>query len=200
MMVSCALFVFPSSWQINYYWCLYWIWNVWRIFSPALFIGAAGGALFTKVAALIGGTVTTAIGPGLYMRMAALSSTVVGTPIAGVLIMLELTMSYELALAAMLSVVTSSLVAHLLFGHSFFDRQLLDRGIDISQGRSQIEMMELSVKQLATNDYVSLSQDIIAEDAIKAMTKSEVSEAYIVTKEQQFFGKVSLHGLLKIKK
>ena len=61
--------------------------------------------------------------------MAALSSTVVGTPIAGVLIMLELTMSYELALAAMLSVVTSSLVAHLLFGHSFFDRQLLDRGL-----------------------------------------------------------------------
>ena len=172
------------------------------IFSPALFIGAAGGALFTKVATLIGGAaVATAIGPGLIIcGMAALSSTVVGTPIAGVLIMLELTMSYELALAAMLSVVTSSLVAHLLFGHSFFDRQLLDRGIDISQGRSQIEMMELSVKQLATSDYVSLSQDTIAEDAIKTMTKSEVSEAYIITKKQQFFGKVSLHGLLKIKK
>ena len=167
-----------------------------------MFIGAAGGALFTKVATLIGGaTVATAIGPGLIIcGMAALSSTVVGTPIAGVLIMLELTMSYELALAAMLSVVTSSLVAHLLFGHSFFDRQLLDRGIDISQGRSQIEMMELSVRQLATSDYVSLSQDTIAEDAIKAMTKSEASEAYIVTKEQKFFGKVSLHGLLKIKK
>lgn len=172
------------------------------IFSPALFIGAAGGALFTKVAALIGGaTVATAVGPGLIIcGMAALSSTVVGTPIAGVLIMLELTMSYELALAAMLSVVTSSLVAHLLFGHSFFDRQLLDRGIDITQGRSQIEMMELSVRQLATSDYVSLSKDTIAEDAIKAMTKAEVSEAYIVTKEQQFFGKISLHGLLKIKK
>ena len=28
-------------------------------------------------------------------------------------------------------------------------------------------MMELSVKQLATSDYVSLSQDTIAEDAIK---------------------------------
>ena len=161
------------------------------IFSPALFIGAAGGALFTKVATLIGGAaVATAIGPGLIIcGMAALSSTVVGTPIAGVLIMLELTMSYELALAAMLSVVTSSLVAHLLFGHSFFDRQLLDRGIDISQGRSQIEMMELSVKQLATSDYVSLSQDTIAEDAIKTMTKSEVSEAYIITKNNNFLAK-----------
>ena len=75
-----------------------------EFFSPALFIGAAGGALFTKVATPIGGAaVATAIGPGLIIcGMAALSSTVVGTPIAGVLIMLELTMSYELALAAML--------------------------------------------------------------------------------------------------
>ncbi len=171
------------------------------IFSPALFIGAAAGALFTKVATLVGGAaVGAAIGPGLIIcGMAAISSTVVGTPIAGVLIMLELTMSYELALAAMLSVVTSSLVAHLLFGHSFFDKQLLDRGIDISQGRSQIEMMEQPVKNLATNDYVSLLEDTTVKDAIQLMTKFEASEAYVVSKTQQFIGKVSLHGLLKIK-
>jgi CIC family chloride channel protein len=53
--------------------------------------------------------------------------------------MLELTMSYELALAAMLSVVTSALLAHLLFGHSFFDRQLLDRGIDISKAEARLK-------------------------------------------------------------
>ena len=108
-------------------------------------------------------------------------------------------MSYELALAAMLSVVTSSLVAHLLFGHSFFDKQLLDRGIDISQGRSQIEMMEQPVKNLATNDYVSLPEDTSVKDAIQLMTKFEASEAYVVSKTKQFIGKVSLHGLLKIK-
>ncbi len=172
------------------------------IFSPALFIGAAGGALFTKVATLIGGAaVGVAIGPGLIIcGMAAISSTVVGTPIAGVLIMLELTMSYELALAAMLSVVTSSLVAHLLFGHSFFDKQLLDRGIDISQGRGKIEMMEQPVKNFATNNYISFSQNTPVEDGIKAMTKSEVSEAYIVSERHHFLGKVSLHGLLKLKK
>ena len=171
------------------------------IFSPALFIGAAGGALFTKVAILVGGaTVGSAIGPGLIIcGMAAISSTVVGTPIAGVLIMLELTMSYELALAAMLSVVTSSLVAHLLFGHSFFDKQLLDRGIDISQGRSQIEMMEQSVKNLATNDYVSLTENTSVKNAIQLMTKFEASEAYVVSKTKQFIGKVSLHGMLNLK-
>jgi len=168
------------------------------IFSPALFLGATSGALMTKLATVIGGAAAgIAIGPGLIIcGMAAISSTVVGTPIAGVLIMLELTMSYELALAAMLSVVTSSLIAQLLFGHSFFDRQLLDRGIDISQGRSQIEMMEISIKNLATPDYVHFSKDVTVESAIKKMAAEQVSEAYIISSENHFEGKVSLHGLL----
>jgi CIC family chloride channel protein len=168
------------------------------IFSPALFIGATAGALLTKVATVIGGVaVGTAIGPGLIIcGMAAISSTVVGTPIAGVLIMLELTMSYELALAAMLSVVTSALLAHLLFGHSFFDKQLLDRGIDISQGRGQIEMMEQSINHLASQDYVRLSKDTRISQAIKTMTDAEVSEAYVISNDNCFLGKVSLHGLL----
>ena len=168
------------------------------IFSPALFIGATAGALLTKVATVIGGVaVGTAIGPGLIIcGMAAISSTVVGTPIAGVLIMLELTMSYELALAAMLSVVTSALLAHLLFGHSFFDRQLLDRGIDISQGRGQIEMMEQSIHQLASQEYVRLSKDTRISQAIKSMTDAEASEAYVISNDNCFLGKVSLHRLL----
>jgi len=168
------------------------------VFSPALFLGATSGALLTKLATVIGGVATgAAIGPGLIIcGMAAISSTVVGTPIAGVLIMLELTMSYELALAAMLSVVTSALIANLLFGHSFFDRQLLDRGIDISQGRSQIEMMEQSIRHLATADYVRFSADDSVAKAIQKMTEAQVSEAYIISGNNYFEGKVSLHGLL----
>ena len=168
------------------------------IFSPALFIGATAGALLTKFATVIGGTtVGLAIGPGLIIcGMAAISSTVVGTPIAGVLIILELTMSYELALAAMLSVVTSALIAHLLFGHSFFDRQLLDRGIDISQGRSHIELMEQSITHLPSKDFLSFSKETQIKDAIKEMTENKVSEAYIVSNQNTFIGKVSLHGLL----
>ena len=168
------------------------------IFSPALFIGATAGVLFTKLATVLGGAaVGLAIGPGLIIcGMAAISSTVVGTPIAGVLIMLELTMSYELALAAMLSVVTSALISHLLFGHSFFDRQLLDRGIDISQGRSQIELMEQPIVHLANNDFVQLSKETSIKSAIHQMAEAQVSEAYVTTNGNKFLGKVSLHGLL----
>jgi len=43
--------------------------------------------------------------------MAAVASAVIGAPVSGVLIMLEMTMSYEYALCAMLSVVIAALVS-----------------------------------------------------------------------------------------
>ena len=96
----------------------------------------------------------------------------------------------------MLSVVTSALISHLLFGHSFFDRQLLDRGIDISQGRSQIELMEQPIIHLASDDFVQLSRETSIKSAIHQMAEAQVSEAYVTTNGNEFLGKVSLHGLL----
>ena len=58
--------------------------------------------------------------------MASVAASVIGAPITGVLIILEMTMNYEYALLAMMSIVTSVLISNLIFGHSFFDRQLLD--------------------------------------------------------------------------
>ena len=82
--------------------------------------------------------------------MAAVASAVIGAPIAGVVIILEMTMNYEFALAAMISVVVCLMVSDALFGHSFFDRQLLDRGIDVSLGRGHIEMMESPVLDIVS--------------------------------------------------
>ena len=55
----------------------------------------------------------------------------IGAPIAGVVIILEMTMDG----AAMISVVVCLMVSDALFGHSFHE-QLLDRGIDVSQGEA----------------------------------------------------------------
>ena len=66
--------------------------------------------------------------------MAAVSSAVIGAPVSAVLIILELTQSYEYAVAAMIAVMVCNLLTNRLFGNSFFDRQLLDRGIDLLKG------------------------------------------------------------------
>ena len=128
--------------------------------------------------------------------MAAVSSSVIGAPIAGVLIVLELTGSYEYALIAMISIVTSVLTSHFIFGHSFFDRQLADRGIDIAGGRTGLEMMERSIATILHQDFTTLKKDMTNETSIKKMLEDEVTEAYILAEENKFLGKVTLQNLL----
>ncbi|MBL6790103.1 MAG: chloride channel protein, partial [Rhodobacteraceae bacterium] len=122
------------------------------IFSPSLVIGAAGGAIALHILASLGLDLPGAVGI-VICGIAAVSSSVIGAPIAGTIIILELTGSYEFALLAMISIVTSVLTSHLLFGNSFFDRQLLDRGIDISSGRTGLEMMERNIETIVHQDY-----------------------------------------------
>jgi CIC family chloride channel protein len=87
----------------------------------------------------------------------------------------------------------------LLFGHSFFDRQLADRGIDIAGGRTGLEMMERNIATILHQDFTSLSKDMTAEQSISKMLEDEVTEAYVLDKESWFLGKVTLQSLLMAK-
>lgn len=172
------------------------------MFFPALFVGLAAGGLCARLFAWLGFAMAS---PGLAIcGMAAVASAVIGAPITGVLLVLEMTLSYEFAMAAMLAIVVSNLTSHLIFGHSFFDRQLQDRGIDVSQGRGHLEMMEMSVSTVVSDNYVTVLPTATVREAMMMMTSASnngtrshgFSEAYIVDMGGRYSGKVSLHSLM----
>lgn len=167
------------------------------VFSPALFVGAAAGAIGGRIAA---GILGVSAAPALAIcGMAAVASAVIGAPVAGVMIILEMTMNYQLALAAMLSVVTCCMVSNLLFGHSFFDRQLLDRGIDVSQGRGYIEMMETPVLGIVSDDFVRIDSMETPKAAMKSLVVANLSEGYLIGDRQELVGKVTLQRLVSLR-
>lgn len=164
------------------------------VFSPALFIGASAGGVFGQMLAAIGLVAVPQI--FVVSGMAAIGAAVVGAPISVVLIILELTASYELAVAAMLSVVVSTLFCSLIFGHSFFDAQLIKRGIDLSQGRGNLELMGKSVEAIVVQDYVRLSESLTVSAAIKILADANVGEGYCTDAKGEFIGKCTLQKLL----
>ncbi len=168
------------------------------VFSPALFVGASIGAITNKLILMLG---FGSAGPALAVcGMAAVGAAVIGAPISTVLIVLEMTTSYEFAVAAMLSVVSCKIVSNVLFGHSFFDRQLMDRGINISLGRSHINLMDMSVVNYMSKDnFVSFSVNKNTALAIDFMAKKGVTEAYVITDNMSFSGKVSMQSLVLTK-
>jgi len=163
------------------------------LFSPALFVGAAAGGslhqLLGSIGIAVGGPVMVVCG------MAAVASAVIGAPVSGILIILEMTMSYEYALATMLSVVTAALISQYLYGHSFFDRQLLDRGIDIAQGRGHLEMMELSVETIVSRDFLAARADETRDQIMPRLLAKNVSEGYVL-EGQRYLGKFTLKQLI----
>ena len=165
------------------------------MFSPALFIGVATGALAGQILTLLGFADIASIIS--VAAMAAVSSAVIGAPLSAVMIVLELTQSYQYAVAAMMAVVVCSLLTNRLFGHSFFDRQLLDRGIDLSQGREALALSHVQVEAYASQNYISATVNSRGDQLLHAMRSGGDTEAYVLNKEGILLGKVNIFAVLE---
>ena len=166
------------------------------VFGPALFIGAALGGILCSLLVEIGlptdyGSIIT------IATLAAVGSSVIGAPITVVLIIVELTGSYEYGLMALLSVTLCSTLTYRFFGLSFFDRQLLDRGIDLTRGREHIYMTQISVSELALSDCLTFQRNIPATQILEKMRANQTTESYILNEDGSLHGKLDLHNLVE---
>ena len=164
------------------------------IFSPALFIGVSAGSLAAGFFAAIGYPDLAQV--IIISGMAAVAASVIGAPITSVLIVLELTGSYEYGVAAMVAVIISSLVTYRAFGLSFFDRQLLDRGIDMRQGRESIALSQRLVTTCEHMDFVKLAAGATGREAYQLMKDSHAVESYVINEAGEYVGKLDIFGAI----
>ena len=166
-------------------------------FSPALFLGGVLGAIIFQLP-------ITSLNPDLLSvlavsGMAAVSSSVIGAPITAIILVLELTGSYEYAIAATFPIVICSFITSRTFGNSLFDKQLISRGVAITKGREQILLNEVLIENYVDKKFTKLSSNTSVEKAIKLLTKEKTTEGYIVSKESMYIGKISLLNLVNKK-
>ena len=165
------------------------------VFSPALVLGAAVGGIFTYV----GHYFTLGVfGDALVLAgMAALSASVIGAPIATIVIIFELTHSYDLAFVSIICVAGSCLISSLYFGHSFFDKQLISRNFKISRGRTEILLSEKSVESLVhKNEYLAVSININKKELMRLFEKTGFTEAYLLNERGKLMGKTKVNYVL----
>ena len=165
------------------------------VFSPSLFIGVAAGALAGQLMVMFGFADIASIVS--VAGMAAVSSAVIGAPVSAVLIILELTQSYEYAVAAMIAVMVCNLLTNRVFGNSFFDRQLLDRGIDLLKGREAIALNQQVVGPFVSQDYVRAEASASGTELHREMRSRGHTEAYITDDGGKFTGKVSIYEVIE---
>ena len=165
------------------------------VFSPALLVGASAGAVVAELFVVVG--FLEKFEPALVVSgMAAVTGAVIGAPLCMVVIVMELTSSYIYALASLVGLTLSVSLSHILFGASYFDRQLGDRGIDISTGRSGMFLMEKRASDYASLDYIQLHCNDLVRDASRLMSEQNKNEVIVLDANGQFYGKIELHSLI----
>ena len=165
------------------------------VFGPALFVGAALGGILSGLLVEIGlpndyGSII------IVATLAAVGSSVIGAPLTAVLIVVELTGSYQYGLMALLSVTLCSNLTYRFFGLSFFDRQLLDRGIDLTRGREHIYMTQLYMEELQLSDCLTFPRGVPATRILASMREAQTTESYVLNTDGSLHGKLDLHNLI----
>ena len=165
------------------------------VFAPALFVGAAAGGFLAKVLITIGFSISL---PAIALAgTAAVGAVVIGAPLATTLIILEFTGRYEYAVAAMIAVQVSSFITHRLYGDSLFDMALLDRGIKIDLGRQHIQMNDIFLSKIITDEALVFDMNTSVKKISSSMKINKATEAVIIDSEGKYKGKINIYDILE---
>ena len=160
------------------------------VFSPAILVGAGAGAVVSAILVSIG--IFEEFQQALVISgIAAVAGSVIGAPLCMVIIVLELTNSYAYALASLVGLAISVGYVQVRFGSSYFDVQLLNRGIDISDGRTGLFMYETEILEFAEVNFQTIKESDSVEKAVSLMSSTNQSELIVLDANEEFKGKIN---------
>ena len=167
------------------------------VLSPALLIGVCAGSIIFNLPII---NLDNNLNAVLAVSgMAAVCSSVIGGPITAIILILELTNSYEYALASIIPIAISNLITYIIFGSSFFDAQLKLRNIKIDFGREHILLDQTKIVDYASKDFLTLHNTDDVKTAEKKFQKLDTTEGYFLDKNFCLIGKLKLISILNKK-
>ena len=167
------------------------------VLSPALLIGVCAGSIIFNLPII---NLDNNLNAVLAVSgMAAVCSSVIGGPITAIILILELTNSYEYALASIIPIAISNLITYITFGSSFFDAQLKLRNIKIDFGREHILLDQTKIVDYASKDFLTLHNTDDIKTAEKKFQKLDTTEGYFLDEEFCLIGKLKLINIVNKK-
>lgn len=166
------------------------------VFSPAMVIGSLLGAVFGMALHHGLGLPVTSSAVYAICGMVAVTAPVIGAPVTTVVIVMELTGSYTLTIAALASVAISNAMVSRLFGRCLFDRQLRQRKLDLSAGRTKAILEWRDIAPLISDSFIALRDDTGIDQAREAMLDRHLHQAFLVDGNGIYQGSVLVKDVL----
>lgn len=128
------------------------------LFVPALFIGAATGGVLGGIFNAAFPGITTSSGAYALVAMSAMLGATIRAPLTAILIIFEITQSYEIILPLMFATIIANVAANWLEKESIFSWILAKEGINIRKGTEERIMSEIRVEDVMLRDIVTFKE------------------------------------------
>jgi CIC family chloride channel protein len=161
------------------------------VFTPTLFIGAAIGMLYGRTLLFV--FPDFQLDPGMYgiVGMGSFIAATTGAPLMSILMGFELTLDYTLAPFLMVSCIIA------YYCSSIFEKQFIYGESLERKGASFFtqQLAEAKIADLIQRDPLTLPSNATFADIAKIFVQHRLQHIYIIGKDKQFLGAVSLHDI-----
>ena len=156
------------------------------IFTPSLFIGAAIGAglgLVLNSYGIVGH-------PGAFalVGMAAFVASTTRATLTAIVLLFEMTATYEIILPLMLSCVVADAVCYVISEHSLYTSKLAKRGISIDLGAGQDLMRMITVEEAMSKDVMTIKPDAPLERALQIIEDTGHMGLPVTNDNEELYG------------
>ncbi|MCP4135757.1 MAG: CBS domain-containing protein [bacterium] len=165
------------------------------IFAPSLFLGAMTGVYFGKlVNALFPSRLVSAPEAYALVAMGGLVSAVTHAPITAIIMVFELTRSFEIILPLMITCIMSTILSTKMTRESVYTLKLVRRNIHLKYG-SEIDIMKsIFVKDVYTREVEVIAGTSKFDEVVNRVITGKESYFPVISNER-LQGMISLHDI-----
>jgi CIC family chloride channel protein len=168
------------------------------IFAPSLFIGAMLGGAVGTVVHTVWPASTAGAGAYALVGMGAVVAAGTHAPITAILIIFELTGSYEIILPLMISCIIATLLATRMQKGSIYTLKLLRRGIDIHKGKDANVLQAVPVREEMRTEVVTVSPDAQLVMLLSRFIEHPGSTLFVTESDGELLGIVTADDIRPI--
>ncbi|KTC76925.1 chloride channel protein [Legionella brunensis] len=168
------------------------------LFSASLFLGAALGYLIHGFILLPIFGPTIPLDLAVVAGMAGVATSIIGTPIAIVLLMVETAGLQTGVVTTAITVIIASHLTRYWFGYSFSTWRFHIRGNDLFGPRDIGRLRELTFGDLQLHNPARIPLDMSLTDAVKIASESDSRAVAVIEKGRRFMGLVSYNELMEV--
>lgn len=165
------------------------------IFAPSLFIGAMTGGFFGWVVHDYFPLITADSGAYALVAMGAVVAGTTHAPITAMIIIFELTSTYEIILPLMITCMLSTIITTSLKRDSIYTSKLSRRGVEITQGWEQSVLRALKVRDVASDHVVTVTEDTDLESMVEILKEEDAAHLHMVGKDGKLQGIISFSDI-----